>query len=125
MYVYSHRRLRGRFLFCCGKISKQIKAKKKVYTLYFSGVIRTSASTLYLFCTRIWFSLVYISLILFKLCPKIHPTSPPPQPPAGYLSRYSDWLQTGRSGDRIPGGRGRRDFTHLTRPALGPIQPPV
>jgi hypothetical protein len=46
----------------------------------------------------------------------------------GYLSQYSVWLQVGRPGDlgSIP-GRGESIFplASLSRPALGPTQPPV
>jgi len=38
------------------------------------------------------------------------------------LCRYSDWLRTGRSGDR---NRWWRDFPHLSRPVLAPTQPSV
>jgi hypothetical protein len=44
------------------------------------------------------------------------------------VAHYSAWLRTGRPGDRgsIP-GRGKRIFplAYVTRPALGPTQPPV
>ena len=38
------------------------------------------------------------------------------------LSRYGDWLRTGGPGIESRWGR---DFPHLSRPALGPTQPPV
>jgi hypothetical protein len=45
---------------------------------------------------------------------------------AGLLSRYNDWVRAGRSGDRISvRGGDRKDFPHLSRPALGHTQLPV
>ena len=41
---------------------------------------------------------------------------------AGKLSWYSDWLQAGWSGDRIPVGG---EIFRPSRPELGPTQPPV
>jgi hypothetical protein len=38
------------------------------------------------------------------------------------LSRYSDWLRAGRSGIESRWGR---FFSHASRPALEPTQPPV
>ena len=43
----------------------------------------------------------------------------------GWRSRYIGSLRAVRSWDRIPVGWGGRDFLHLSRPPLGPTQPPV
>jgi hypothetical protein len=40
----------------------------------------------------------------------------------GWFSRYSDWLRAERSADGILVGL---DFPHLSRPVLGPTQPPI
>ena len=42
---------------------------------------------------------------------------------AGIQSRYSDSLRAERPRDRIAVGGG--DFTHSSRPVLGPTQPPI
>jgi len=43
----------------------------------------------------------------------------------GYLSRYSDWLHTGWSGFEYRLFMGIFLFTIASRPALGPIPPPI
>jgi hypothetical protein len=51
----------------------------------------------------------------------------PVQKKPGYLSRYSDWLRDGRPRGRSS-SRGRVEnflFSTLSRPTLGPTQPPT
>jgi hypothetical protein len=55
-----------------------------------------------------------------KLC--ISLLSPNPLPVTGQLSRCSDSLRDGRSGNRRSV---RRDYLYLPRPAPGPTQPPM
>jgi hypothetical protein len=43
----------------------------------------------------------------------------------GYRSRYSDWLRDGRPSGPSPGGDKNSHFSMLSRPAMGPTQPPT
>ena len=73
-----------------------------------------SINTPYLYSTWRWLS----GWDVVSLPPNDHIKSGPAE-----LSQCGKQLQAGRSTDQIPVGR--RVFPHLSRPALGPTQPPV